>query len=391
MPGDSTRLHDALTQALSRPSRARARLGAAGTSIAFTADDERCTLLLDRDPPAVVQGLEPTEIEITLPGETGRAFADGRLPMTGALARGAATARGPVRRYLAVDAILRALLSLQADDEGAGPEPSERDRLPAAAMTGLTPDIVAIEARNVSRALDGRPILKDLRLQVPEGAISVILGPAGSGKTTLVDLLSGGAAPDSGEVLIRGRALGDMNRSELRSLRRDLGVMPQEGALAERQSVFDNVAAPVLQHEAFPASQLHRVVQEHLEAVALADAADLLPGGLSAWRRRRVALARAMVLEPGFLFADRPETGLDPVRRALLGDLLLDLHAEYGGTMVIASRDVALATAVGDFVALLWRGSILDAGPPEDVLGVEEAFVRELMADSPTRGPGPVT
>jgi phospholipid/cholesterol/gamma-HCH transport system ATP-binding protein len=214
----------------------------------------------------------------------------------------------------------------------------------------------------------------------------VVLGPSGTGKSVLLQHLTGLMRPDAGEVLVRDRALSAMSDTELLDLNREIGVMFQDGALFSALNVFDNVAFPLRQHTDLTEREISDTVFEQLRAVGLADAAQRMPNELSGGMRKRAGLARALVLAPAIVLCDEPDSGLDPVRTALLAELLVQQHAEQGGTMVVVTHNVALARLISDHVSLVWRGRVVEAGMSEQVFASQTPFVRQFL-DGLTDGP----
>jgi phospholipid/cholesterol/gamma-HCH transport system ATP-binding protein len=382
-------VRDALERALACGLPEVRRLSYARTSVRFSiiGSGGAATLLLDRNPPVVASPDEPAEVEIEIePGDAAR-FVTGSLPMPNAVITGAARARGPVRKYLEVDPILCSLLATQA---GAPLDSqSNNGRRPAydsLAGTPLDPDLLAIETRDLRKSFGSRAILKGVDLAVPEGVISVVLGPSGTGKSVLLKHIIGLLKADSGEVLIRGRKQSGMSRSEILALRTEIGVMFQDGALFSAMNVYDNVAFPLRQHTDLNEKEIREVVIDHLSSVGLADAVNRLPSQLSGGMRKRAGLARALALDPGIVLCDEPDSGLDPVRTALLADLLVDQHGRIGGTMVVITHNVALATQISDHISMLWRGTVLEAGVTEEILDSSNEFVQQFLAGE-TQGP----
>ncbi|MHB8693253.1 MAG: ABC transporter ATP-binding protein [Solirubrobacteraceae bacterium] len=241
-------------------------------------------------------------------------------------------------------------------------------------------DLPAIETRDLYKSFGSVDVLCGLDLMIPAGMITAILGPSGTGKSVCLQHVIGILRPDAGDVLIRGRALSTMRRDDIFALRRDIGVMFQDGALFSSMSVYDNVAFPLRQHTNFSEPEVDEVVRQQLESVGLTHAAKRMPNQLSGGMRKRAGLARALALNPGIVLCDEPDSGLDPVRTALLGDLLIERHAQYGGTIVVVTHNVMLARRVASYVAVLWRGQVLEAGTAEQVFESETPFIKQFVA-----------
>ena len=381
--GQAADLRAALERALRHEPATLARLSYARTSVCFQVDDAPgITLLLDRDPAQVVDD-EPAEIEITLTAQQAGDLARGRLPMPRAIVTHAVTAKGPVRKYLEVDPMLQARLQQTAPaDSSNGHHPQPH----AEPIDRIDESVLAIETRDLHKRFGEQAVLEGVDLQIPEGVISVVLGPSGTGKSVLLQHIIGLMTPDAGDVLVRGRALNRMSRSELLGLRRDIGVMFQDGALFSAMNVYDNVAFPLRQHTDLNETEIRQVVEEALASVGLGDAHARLPAQLSGGMRKRAGLARALIVEPGVLLVDEPDSGLDPVRTALLGDLLVEQHARHGGTMVVVTHNVMLARSIADHMSILWRGRVLESGMTEQIMASGTEFVRQFLAGE-AKGP----
>jgi phospholipid/cholesterol/gamma-HCH transport system ATP-binding protein len=380
------RLRAALEDVLDGETAAVDRLKYARTSVRFlvTGEDDGVTLLLDRSPPVLAPEGEPAEVVIEFTREQADRFARGLLHVPSALEAGLLVSRGPLRRYLEVDPIIRGALreragTVERASAGTGARVSGRDaQLPA--------DLLAIETRDLHKSFGRNTILRGVDLAVPEGVISIVIGPSGTGKSVLLNHTIGLMEPDRGDVLVRGRSLGRMSRSEILALRLEVGVMFQDGALFSALNVYDNTAFPLRQHTDLPEETVREIVMRHLTSVGLADAAGRRPGELSGGMRKRAGLARALVLDPGIILCDEPDSGLDPVRTALLGELLMEQHAEMGGTMLVITHNIALAKRIAEHVSVLWQGQILESGSAEQVFNSENPFVHQFLR-SETVGP----
>jgi len=368
----ATALHAAITADLPGANR----LSYAHTSVRFCIRgvDDAITLLLDRTPPRLVAGGEPAEIEIDLAAEQAGSYLEGGLPIPAAVAAGLVEVRGPVRKYLEVDPILRARLAWVAGNDRRRPAPATRNR-----TTDVDPELFSIETRDLRKSFGAADILDGLTLGIPEGMVAVVLGPSGTGKSVLLSHVIGLLVPDEGDVIIRGRPLSRMSRSELLLLRREIGVMFQDGALFSNMNVYDNVAFPLRKHSDLSEIEIRTTVYEHLASVGLAEASGRMPNELSGGMRKRAGLARALALDPSIILCDEPDSGLDPVRTALLGEVLVAQHAEYGGTMLVVTHNVALAKQVADHVTVMFRGKVVLSGLAADVLESDDPFVRQFL------------
>ncbi|MCW2984567.1 MAG: transporter ATP-binding protein [Conexibacter sp.] len=239
---------------------------------------------------------------------------------------------------------------------------------------------LALETRGLCKSFGANTILDGVDLEVPEGSRTALMGPSGTGKSVLIRHAIGLLEPDAGEVYVHGSPLQGMSRSELLLLRRRIGVMFQDGALFSFLNVYDNVAFPLRQHTDLHEREVHDIVMTQLAAVGLSGATGRYPGELSGGMKKRAGLARALALDPGIVLCDEPDSGLDPVRTALLGELLMARHEELGGTMLVVTHNVALAKLMADHVVVLWRGKVLASGPAEQMWDSADPFIRQFLA-----------
>lgn len=246
----------------------------------------------------------------------------------------------------------------------------------------------SIHCRDVHKRLGGVPVLNGLNVAIPDETITVVLGPSGTGKSVLIKHLIGLMFPDSGDIVVHGQSVPSLTMSELLALRRRVGVLFQDGALFGSMTVFDNVAFPLRQHTDFSEAKIAKIVSERLSDVGLADAMDDLPNQLSGGMRKRAGFARALVMEPDIVIFDEPDSGLDPVRTALLCDLIQEMHKLHGGTYIVVTHNIASARQIGEYIALLWRGRIVEAGDAERMFSSENPFVRQFLNGS---AEGPLT
>ncbi len=238
---------------------------------------------------------------------------------------------------------------------------------------------LAIETRDVHKSFGSHKVLNGLNVQIPEGAASVLLGPSGTGKSVLISHILGLLQPDQGEVLVHGRSLATMSRKEGLELRRDVGVLFQDGALFSSMNVYDNVAFPLRQHTDLTDAEAHELVMDELQATGLEHAKDKLPGELSGGMKKRAGLARALVMNPSVLMCDEPDSGLDPVRTSLLAELLKERWEQLGCTLVVITHNMTLARYVADHMCLLWKGKVIQNGSIEEIFASEDEFVQQFI------------
>jgi phospholipid/cholesterol/gamma-HCH transport system ATP-binding protein len=240
-----------------------------------------------------------------------------------------------------------------------------------------TPPVV--EVRGVRYTAGSRLIFDGLDLTVRQGSITAVMGPSGTGKTTLLRLLTGQALPDAGTVSVLGQDVGSLRRKDLFGLRRRMGMLFQNGALLTDLNVFENVAFPVREHARLPEPVLRRLVLMKLEAVGLRGAAQLMPQELSGGMARRVALARAIVLDPELLVYDEPFVGLDPVSMGVVVRLIKHLNDALGITSIVVSHDVAEVGSIADYSYLLAGGKVVAQGTTAELNASSEPAVRQFM------------
>jgi len=237
----------------------------------------------------------------------------------------------------------------------------------------------AIQFIDVHKAFGRNRVLRGLNLGIPEGKISMILGPSGTGKSVCIKHMVGLLYPDSGDILIEGDSVPSMRDDDLFEMRKKFGVLFQDGALFGSMNLYDNVAFPLRQHTDKGEDEILEIVSRRLNEVGLGDSGDKMPNELSGGMRKRAGFARALVLDPRIVLFDEPDSGLDPVRTALLCELIKEVHQENGGTYVVITHDIMSARRVAEFIAVLWRGRIVESGPASELFDSPNPFVRQFL------------
>jgi phospholipid/cholesterol/gamma-HCH transport system ATP-binding protein len=249
-------------------------------------------------------------------------------------------------------------------------------------------DDVVVDVRDVHYAVGGRPIFSGLDLQIRRSRITAVMGPSGTGKTTLLRLITGQIQPDQGQVLVWRKDLARLKRAEVFELRKCMGMLFQNGALLTDLDVFENVAFPVREHAKLPEAEIRDRVLEVLHAVGLRGAANLMPAELSGGMARRVALARAIVMDPELLIYDEPFVGLDPISLGMIVRLIKQLNDDLGITSVVVSHDVHELASIAHHSYLLSEGRVAASGTPAELLASELPVVQQFMNGLPD-GPVP--
>jgi phospholipid/cholesterol/gamma-HCH transport system ATP-binding protein len=249
-------------------------------------------------------------------------------------------------------------------------------------------DDAVVAVRDVHYAVDGRPIFSGVDLRARRGRITAIMGPSGTGKTTLLKLITAQIQADRGQVVVFGKELAQLQQSEIYGVRRRMGMLFQNGALLTDLSVFENVAFPVREHTDLTESLIRILVLSKLEAVGLRGAAELMPSELSGGMARRVALARAIVMDPELLIYDEPFVGLDPISLGVILRLIKQMNVALGITSIVVSHDVQELASIADESYLLEAGRVAAHGKPQELVQSELPAVRQFMtgdAEGPVR------
>jgi len=251
----------------------------------------------------------------------------------------------------------------------------------------MSPSVPKIRLEQVSKAFAGKVVLDRLDLEIAAGDSVVVLGGSGTGKSVLLKHMIGLLKPDSGRVTVDGVELAKLDEREITAFRRRFGMSFQEGALFDSMTVWENVAFP-LKRAGRARAEIQSRVAECLEMVHLDGAERKMPAELSGGMRRRVGFARAIALEPEILLFDEPTTGLDPVIKAVIDELILELQGNLHTTAVTITHDLDSAFRIADRIALLFRGKIVAYAPPAEFRALEDARVQQFIRGLST---GPLT
>jgi phospholipid/cholesterol/gamma-HCH transport system ATP-binding protein len=255
----------------------------------------------------------------------------------------------------------------------------------------------AVEFIDLYKGFGRTKILRGLNMGLPEGMVSMILGPSGTGKSVCIKHMVGLLYPDQGDILVHGNSVPEMADDDLFDMRKKFGLLFQDGALFGSMDLYNNVAFPLRQHTEKGEDEVEDIVMRRLDEVGLASAKGRMPNELSGGMRKRAGFARALVLEPDIVLFDEPDSGLDPVRTALLGELILEIHRdmmdeakekqrEHLPTFCVITHDIMSARRVADYINVLWKGRIVEAGPAEDMLNSENPFIRQFLSGE-SQGP----
>ena len=240
-------------------------------------------------------------------------------------------------------------------------------------------DGAIIKIHDLTFSRGARTILDRVNMDIPRGAIVAVMGPSGVGKTTVLRLISGQLQPDSGSIEVNGREVAGMSRRELHEFRKDLGFLLQNGALFTDLTVFENVATPLREHTDWDEAQIAERVHSKLDAVGLAGTEELMPFELSGGMARRVALARAVVLDPSIVLFDEPMTGLDPIAVSTIRGLIRKTNDELGLTSIVVTHNVQQMMQLVDYCYIIAQARVAGEGPPGRLLNSDDPAVDQFM------------
>ena len=245
-----------------------------------------------------------------------------------------------------------------------------------------------IQINGMTFSRGDRKIFKNINLSIPKGKIIAIMGPSGTGKTTLLRLISGQLEPDCGDIVFNGQQVNQLNRAQLYQLRKKMSMMFQSNALFTNISVFDNVAYPLRERQDLSEDIIRDIVLMKLQAVGLRGARDLMPAELSGGMARRVAMARAIAMDPELIMYDEPFTGQDPISIGMIVKLMKLLNESAGLTSLIVSHDIEIVLGIADYAYVFADGEIIGQGTPSELLNSDNAQVTQFLKGLPD-GPVP--
>lgn len=246
-----------------------------------------------------------------------------------------------------------------------------------------------IRVENLAKRLGGRMVYDGVSFDVPARKVTVVLGLSGEGKSTLLRILAGTLPPDGGRVIVGGEDLARFSPEGLRAWRRRMGMLFQGAALFHSMTVGENVALPILEHTELDPGVISLMVRLKLELVGLSGFEHLRPGQLSGGMQKRVALARAIALDPEVIFCDEPTAGLDPIVAGVIVKLIMDLNRRLGITAVVVTHDIEAAFRMADQMVMLYQGRVIACGPPDAIRGHADPVLRQFLSGS-AEGPIPM-
>ena len=240
-------------------------------------------------------------------------------------------------------------------------------------------DDIIIEFKGVSKTFGTHEVHKDITLCIPRGKITYIVGPSGTGKSVLLKEMIGLIKPTTGSILVNGNDITKMNEKNLLNIRKQFSLLFQQGALFDFMTVFENVAFPLREHTAYSSTEIATLVIDILTKVGLKHAIYKMPGELSGGMKKRVALARAVILRPDILMYDEPVAGLDPIMSSVIDDLIYTTQQEYNITTIVVSHDIQSILTIPDYIYMLYDGTIVFEGTKEDVKISDNPYIVQFF------------
>ncbi len=251
------------------------------------------------------------------------------------------------------------------------------------------PEDVIIRVKDLVKTFEGRTVLDGINLEIERGKVTAVMGGSGCGKSTLLRHLIGVLRPDSGEIWVKDKDITKFDEEEMEAYRKRFGMLFQGGALLNSLTVKDNIALPLREHTQLDEKIIGMIVKMKLELVGLRDFEHLKPAQLSGGMQKRVALARALALDPEIVYYDEPTSGLDPVVGGVIDQLMMDLSRRLNITSVVVTHDTRSAFKIADKMVVLFRGKVVAEGTPEEIQGSSDPLVQQFIKGSPD-GPIPL-
>ncbi len=245
-----------------------------------------------------------------------------------------------------------------------------------------------IEVHDVHKSFDGNHVLRGINLTVRHGESMVVIGGSGTGKSVLIKCIIGILTPEQGKIYVAGQEIGSLKEKDLYQLRKKFGMLFQAGALFDSMKVWENVGFGLLQHTSLSEKEVRKRAIEKLNLLGLYHIEDRMPSELSGGMRKRVSLARAIAMEPEILLYDEPTTGLDPIRADAINELILEMKKKIKVTSITITHDMVSAYKIGDRIAMLYQGKIIEVGTPDEIKNSTSAIVQQFIQG---KADGPIT
>ncbi len=236
-----------------------------------------------------------------------------------------------------------------------------------------------IEIKHLKKSFDSKPVLRDVNLSIERGKVTVIIGRSGCGKSVLLKLILGLIKPDGGEIFVEGQEVTCMNQEEIYKMRRKFGMLFQNAALFDSMTVEENMALPLVEHSSLPYDVIKKRVHEKLSMVGLPGIEHLKPAELSGGMKKRVGLARALMMEPEIVLYDEPTTGLDPIMSDVIDNVVVGFNKNLGITSIVVTHDMKSVYKIADRVAMIQRGVVLFDGTPEELRNTDDPVVSQFI------------
>ncbi len=236
-----------------------------------------------------------------------------------------------------------------------------------------------IEYRNIHKSFNGKPVLHNINCKIEKNKTTVIVGPSGVGKSVFIKLLIGLMKPDKGEIFLNGKSITALNQDQLFEQRKKFGMMFQDGALFDSLNVYENIAFPLRRHTKFREFQIEKLVKEKLEMVGLSGIEQKLPGELSGGMRKRVSLARAIILDPEIVLFDEPLSGLDPMMSDIIDELIIKTKEKLGVTFIIISHDIVGTHNVADYIGMIYNTELIEFATKHDFFQSNNEIVQKFL------------